>query len=557
MGEKRAVVTLAIGDYYSAMAEVSHPTHKAYAERTGADFVSITETKTAQEAHYEKFRIRQLLNEYHRILYLDTDTIIREDCPNLFELVPPEKLGMFNEGEFADRTWHFSEAAKDFGVNIEKWNGDYFNTGVMILSRIHKPLFEKAEQENIYHHYEQSLLNLRILQKSTAMFELDYRFNRMPMMDALTGEHRLKSYIVHYAGILRNIIPTMRRDLEIWASGEYEKIKRRVLFGVGARLGDVICAEPVARYVVEKEYADSDVTIVSSHPEVFEHLSEKARVLDFADFDEDKTFPLLRMHAMVPQDHEIWKHADPAQMNTTDWMSMLCLKKRLPDAYRRPSLPVTEKGITEVFDAMMDTEIHPNDLVLVHPGKGWPTKTFPEKFWTDLILELSEGCSVGIIGSDHAVGESIEEGQHGVLDFAVPEGKGPIKDLRNLLSVRGLFALLSYGRALVSNDSAPIHAAGAFDIPIFAIPTIKHPDYLAPYGSKFGAYYKKLMYDDLDTRPSNIHGWSIKELPGPIEDYLPDPKNLAKEILASLPPKPCRPHPQHPTPPEDTHPSPA
>lgn len=76
---RNAVVTLTIGERYKEIAEITHPVLKAYADKIGAEFVVID--KDHGLMHWEKFQIYHLLKIYNRIIFFDTDIIIRNDCP--------------------------------------------------------------------------------------------------------------------------------------------------------------------------------------------------------------------------------------------------------------------------------------------------------------------------------------------------------------------------------------------------------------------------------------------------------------------------------------------
>jgi len=96
-----------------------------------------------------------------------SDLIIRDDCPNLFDIVPETKIGIFNEGSvIPERAFQLRQASELYKMKIPKdWKGEYYNTGVMVLSRRHKKLFFPVKPEEFESHfYEQSLLNLRIIQ---------------------------------------------------------------------------------------------------------------------------------------------------------------------------------------------------------------------------------------------------------------------------------------------------------------------------------------------------------------------------------------------------------
>jgi hypothetical protein len=84
-------------------------------------------------------------------------------------------------------------------------------------------------------------------------------------------------------------------------------------------------------------------------------------------------------------------------------------------------------------------------------------------------------------------------------------------DLRERLSLVQLFALLDLAGTLLSNDSAPIHIAGAFENRIILIPSCKHPDHILPYryGSPYwraAAVYRSLTLPQELTQPTQIHG---------------------------------------------------
>ena len=115
MTNNRLVVTIAVGESYRQMGEHTHPTMKKYADRIGADFLIIDES-AGSTPHWEKFQLFHLLNKYERIIYFDTDIIIRDDCPDLFDLVPDNRLGIFDEAPFTDgRSISMYEACQAYG----------------------------------------------------------------------------------------------------------------------------------------------------------------------------------------------------------------------------------------------------------------------------------------------------------------------------------------------------------------------------------------------------------------------------------------------------------
>ncbi len=163
---KKAIVTLACGRFFEQLGRLTHPTMAAYAEKTGADFLVWRDFAGYTMPHYKKLDLARMLDEYDRVLYVDTDIIIRDDAPDLFELVPIDSLGILDESPYYDRAAAMTAYLVDNGFPPGEWDGRYYNTGVMVLSRSHRSLFVRPAVERD-HFWEQSYLNLRIAADET------------------------------------------------------------------------------------------------------------------------------------------------------------------------------------------------------------------------------------------------------------------------------------------------------------------------------------------------------------------------------------------------------
>src|SRR3989344_4336194 len=199
---KTAIFTICIGDFYTELSNITHPTIKNYADKIGADFLVHTETNLPLP-HYAKFEIAKFLETYDRVLYLDTDILVSPETPNIFELVPEEKLGMLDESPLGyDQKFKefLFETAPDY---LGEWaqTRKCYNAGVIVASKQHQSIF-RAPETFPNHYFEQSFLNLRLLQEKAKIFDLPHQYNRMIYLDLVVQEHRLKSYIIHYAGFL-------------------------------------------------------------------------------------------------------------------------------------------------------------------------------------------------------------------------------------------------------------------------------------------------------------------------------------------------------------------
>jgi lipopolysaccharide biosynthesis glycosyltransferase len=213
---KKLVLTMAHGYDYLEIAKITHPFIKDYALKCEADFLCIDKQKISKSSmHWEKFQIYDLLNTYDRILWLDTDLLIREDTPDLFKEVPYDSFGIFNEKHYlADQLMKDIFKKHDMSVP-EDWDGSYYNTGVMILSKQHKFIFEQPVFECNSRFYEQCYLNM-IIAKAGRNLKI---YPLSPALNCILYRDHRKSFIMHYAGIHRDtVIPHMKPDLEFWKS---------------------------------------------------------------------------------------------------------------------------------------------------------------------------------------------------------------------------------------------------------------------------------------------------------------------------------------------------
>jgi hypothetical protein len=526
---KKAVVTVCAGDRYKQISLLTHPSISGYADRIGAEFIVLDGSDI--DAHWQKLKIGKLLLCYDRILYLDTDLLVREDCPDLISMVPDDKVGMFNEGRFSPREASLREACYKYSIDIPKWDGSYYNTGVMVLSRKHIDLFSMPTRIEDLGMWEQGYLNATILSRKIPVDDLDHTFNRMSLMDKYIGIDRLDSYIVHYAGAPSqfDLCGMISMDISRWQEkGPSYKWPRNVVIRMGGGLGDQVSSEPTARYIVDRLYAHDErktyFYVLSDWPELFSHL--KAPVLKSLDGPTiDGPARVLETIPAPDSGEPIWRVVTHIKCHTTDFSALSSMGQLLPDDAKQIKLSVGLKGVAEYLD-VCGTPVE--DMILVHPGRGWPSKTFPPSWWMGVINGLVRaGAEVGIIGKH--IG-----GDQGYVDMPeIPDG---VVDFRDALSTDGLTALLAAASVVVSNDSAPVHIAGAFDNYIVLIPSCKRPDDVLPY-RKTGKYYKaaalfrRLTCDEWDSSPTRLYHQTADQVKGDILDYLPGENDVVRQAL--------------------------
>lgn len=535
---KNLVLTLAMGPY-AELGKLTHPTFKSYADRIGADFKCISEQKISQTTpHWEKFQISSLLDEYDRIIYLDTDIIVRDDCPDLFDVVPEDCLGAFDESRFVERSKEMMiDICKQYEVTLPSWDGKYFNTGVLVISQIHRELFIKPEKE-IFSFWEQSYLNMMIAKLRIKMHDLDYKFNRMTCMDIFTGEERHESYMIHYAGCpnisaLFNLIPL---DLEKWKNRGSRVYKRHIHISVNGGLGDQICAEPALRYLIENQYSSDDIIISTHWPRLFYHLSDKAQICLHGQEPFDFDVPYFRRHTLPGPETMQWSMVSHLLCHSVDYVSIALMKRILPMNDKSIKFEVLQYDFDRLNRISKIDDF--SDFIAIHPGKHWESKTFPTKWWQAIIEGfISEGNRVAIIGKEEPGDPpDYKAGARGTVEVSCPK---EAIDLRNLLDLGTLGALLSQTNLLISNDSAPIHLAGAFDNWIVLIPSCKHPDHVLPYrnGSIFyksRAFYKELLLDVVESRPTQVYETSADIKVEDWNRWLLPPKDVVYKTLSTL-----------------------
>jgi hypothetical protein len=523
--KKTCIVTISIGDVYSDIASLTHPSIKEYAEKIGADFYAIDEKAISQTTpHWEKFQIYHLLGIYDRIIYVDSDVIIRDDCPNLFDIVPETHLGMFNEAPFTDRSKELMiDICRSYNTTLDSWNGKYYNTGVMVVSKYHQQLFKKPEQE-ISNFYEQSYLNMIIAKREIQIYELTHLYNRMSCVDGAIGIDRHDSYIIHYAGFpnLKDVLLLIANDIEQWKVDAPDYIYRHHIYiSVNGGMGDQLCAEPVIRYMKTNLYINDKIVVATHNPEFFEHLDVEVVLHGEANLDMKHSWKI--MTSLPDPDSLQWGVVSHMMSHTVDYISMALLRRTLPNH---------DKTIMGFEDYRNKTKL--DNTVLVHPGRHWESKTLPAWWWNQ-VMELldKEGFEIILIGQDQRGDPPFyKSGARGTVDVEVKE---EYLDMRNKLNVDRLSELISQAPVLLSNDSFPVHLAGAFDNWIVLIPSCKHPDHVLPYRNgttqhKTKALYKRLILDDIETRPTQMYQTSADVNDIDWDEYLPEPEDVAQYI---------------------------
>lgn len=264
-------------------------------------------------------------------------------------------------------------------------------------------------------------------------------------------------------------LPGMRAR---WAiAGGFE---RNIVMKVHGGLGDQVCSEPTLRFALET-LKDVDITLFAMNPELFSHLKFKD-VYNIAKGE----FPGSRyavFDLFVTTEHFIVNFLCHDNIHAVDFSCLVAFQSMLPAAYRE----IVLKPSVEDFQ-----KIQPyvgGDRIVLHPGRSWPSKTFPESWWNDVIARLqSKGVTPVIIGKPHF--------NAGTIDGLNLDG---CIDLRNQTSTMEMVALLQKIPVVLTNDSSPLHMAASGDAWIGYVTMARRPEYLT--------HVRK-----------NINGWRMENL---------------------------------------------
>jgi len=201
-----AIVLISISN--SAVANLSRPwlpttlnRIEAYAGRTGSDVVVVRSSKhcdhlSRKEADKDDAQaqrdcamrgkldaIYETLMIYDRILLVDDTVVIRGDTPNLFEIVPPERIGALVQSDAifgeAENRRQLDEMCEFYGVDNKDASSTVFNSGVLLLTReYHKSMFRdrfSQVQTRSELFGDQGYLNAMAHSTKQSVYDIEYR----------------------------------------------------------------------------------------------------------------------------------------------------------------------------------------------------------------------------------------------------------------------------------------------------------------------------------------------------------------------------------------------
>jgi lipopolysaccharide biosynthesis glycosyltransferase len=204
---KKAIVTRS-DENIKAFSDISHPIFKHFCKEWDCDFIVLDGDSPCNigngKYHYRIMKMGELLDDYDRILHLDTDIILAPNCLNIFKVVSERCIGTLFE-DVGTRKEDRRTRIRDCQNKWEDicWYEGYFNTGVFVVSKQHKDIFESYKGEYwVENGFDDVHLGFMARFKAHRIQPLQFRLNHMSMHSERWnhGSRRLDSYVIHYAG---------------------------------------------------------------------------------------------------------------------------------------------------------------------------------------------------------------------------------------------------------------------------------------------------------------------------------------------------------------------
>lgn len=156
----------------------------------------------------------------------------------------------------------------------------------------------------------------------------------------------------------------------------------------------------------------------------------------------------------------------------------LAVARAIGAASGKPRFPVhvSEKAMSKISAILGNV----NDYVVVFPSSIWVAKRWPPGHFANLIAKIQLPCVIAGSRDDRKVARNI-------IDTMYGRDSGPSRAYETLnvcgkTDLSELVALIALARAVVTNDSGPMHIAAALNRPTVALFGPTDPDRTGPYG---------------------------------------------------------------------------
>jgi len=241
---------------------------------------------------------------------------------------------------------------------------------------------------------------------------------------------------------------------------------KKVLIRIDSRgLGDTLCSIPTIKKLY-KTY-DSLISVQTYIPDVFKNnpiireVFEFDKELDFSSYIIHDTFNWVgkKMEGGIEYKHNL---IDIRQFHALHLGFQLLPEEMSYDFY------------ADEYKLISNL---PEKYVVVHPVATWPSRSWDEKKWQNLIENLEEDIPVVAVGKESNEFGFWGEQKKPTFDIEINNGL----DLMGKTNLSQLWHVLNKADSVITMDSGILHLAGTTDTNIIQLGSSINPKFRAPY----------------------------------------------------------------------------
>jgi len=225
MPKSNAVITAYCGEHGKQLQPLSLPGIRRYAEKCQADCVVFERPVFTGMLDKMEFT-RDALSRYERVLWLDGDTLVRNDMPNLFSIVPSTHFASVNHCSYSN-----DDGLYVMHQDIVRWcnhqrhpvpdmRNTIFCMGIYLVNKKHSFLFDPFEYHDEHPWVEQSGINVRLAwSREVPTRVLPWCFSHFVYWPyAICRRIDESNYALHYAGPVspEQRLADMTYQLKVW-----------------------------------------------------------------------------------------------------------------------------------------------------------------------------------------------------------------------------------------------------------------------------------------------------------------------------------------------------
>lgn len=219
---KKTIYTLSVDNYAPEITEITFPLINQYAEKIGAEFAIITDRQFPDMPPvYEKMQLFELSKENDWTIYIDADTLVHPDFPDITPLLNKDTVCCHGK-DFASIRWRYNEYFYRDGRNIgacnwftiaSDWCSDLWHPLDVPFDEAVKNIFPTVDERNTVI-VKEHLIDDYLLSYNIARYGLKHNTIQKMLMDNGVDT---RSYLWHeYLRGIDEKVVVMKKVLEAW-----------------------------------------------------------------------------------------------------------------------------------------------------------------------------------------------------------------------------------------------------------------------------------------------------------------------------------------------------